>query len=244
MYRIGRTFLLLVTILAVSKGSAQNENSGIIQAFDYFRWQDSIAASSVAPPLAAKADTVVDAQGIRQRRHHTELSTNLLYLATATPNLTIDFGFARHWSFSVTGGFNAWKYPSYTNDMNKTVNPKTMHWLVIPELRFWFREHLSGGWIGINGAYADYKIGGIKAIPALKEHRYEGYLWSRGITLGWHWWAGRKHRTGVNAYIGVGFVTLKYDEYNACKCSKSTGTYDRSYIGPSRAGVSLTYVIK
>lgn len=211
--------------------SVDTLSQGDTKRFDYMQWQDSVG----------NPDSEVATQSVH---HHTEVSTNLLYLATATPNITIDLGFARRWSLALTAGYNPWKYASYTNDMNKTVNPKTMHWLVMPELRLWFHEHLQGGWIGLQAFYADYNIGGIKMISGIKNHRYDGNLWGQGLALGWHWWLGRKHRTGMNAYVGVGWVRVNYDEYKACQCSDLQESVERTYIGPTRLGLSLTYMIK
>lgn len=184
-------------------------------------------------------DTVVS-----DSHYHTELSTNLLYLATGTPNITLDFGIGRRWSLSLTSGYNPWKYGSYTNDKDETINPKTMHWLVMPELRFWFREHLLGGYIALHGVYADYNVGGVKLFRELERHRYAGHLWGWGATFGWHWWLGRKHRTGMNAYVGIGYVRLVYDQYKACHCGARIEEYERSYLGPTRLGLSLTYRLK
>ena len=174
--------------------------------------------------------------------HHTELRTNLLYLATATPNLSVDFGLASHWSLSLTAGYNPFKYPARNRTDNKTVNPKTMHWLVEPELKYWKEEHLSGWYGGVHLIYAQYNIGGISFIPALNENRYEGSLFGGGISLGWHKWIGK--RTGLDFSLGLGYLHLYYDKYKACNCSGVLGTYDRNYVGPTKAAVSLTYLIK
>lgn len=177
-------------------------------------------------------------------RHHTEIRTNLLYLATATPNLSIDFGFARHWSLSLTAGYNPWKYPKRHRDDDKTVNPKTLHWLVMPELKLWFREHLEGGYLGLHGIYAQYNVGGLSFIPALNNNRYDGYLYGGGLSFGWHWWLGRKHRTGLDLSLGAGYLRLHYDKYRACNCSGLLETVDENYFGPTKAAISFTYLIK
>lgn len=175
---------------------------------------------------------------------HTVLRTNLLYLVTASLNASIDIGLSCHWSLSLTAGFNPWKYPKRNRDDNKIVNPKTLHWLVMPELRFWPRGHLQRGYIGVYGQYAQYNVGGISFIPALNNSRYDGYLYGGGISIGWHWWLGRRHRTGLEASIGVGYLRLHYDRYRACNCSGLLETTDRDYIGPTKAALSLTYLIK
>ena len=175
---------------------------------------------------------------------HTVVRTNLLYLATASLNASIDIGLSCRWSLSLTAGFNPWKYPKRNRADNKIVNPKTLHWLVMPELRFWPRGHLQRGYIGVYGQYAQYNVGGISFIPALNNSRYDGYLYGGGISIGWHWWLGKKHRTGLEASIGVGYLRLHYDKYRACNCSGLIETTGKNYFGPTKAALSLTYLIK
>ena len=177
-------------------------------------------------------------------RHHVELRTNLLYLATATPNLSVDFGLARRWSLSLTAGYNPFKYPARHREDDKTVNPKTLHWLVMPELKLWFRKHLEGGYVGLHGLYAEYNVGGISFIPALNNNRYDGNLYGGGLSFGWHWWLGRKHRTGLDLSIGAGYLRLHYDKYRACNCSGLLETVSENYFGPTKAAISFTYLIK
>ena len=203
---------------------------------------DTLTADIFTIMESMQTDTVVSRKD--SVRHHTALRTNILYLATATPNLSVDFGFARHWSFGLTAGFNPFKYPARERDDNKTVNPKTLHWLVMPELRLWFREHLSGCYLGLHGAYAQYNIGGLSFISALNEHRYQGYLYGGGISFGWHLWLGKKHRTGLDLSLGAGYLRLHYDKYRACNCSGLLETVNQNYFGPTKAAISLTYMIK
>ncbi len=228
-----RIALLGITLLTgTTVCQAQYESADTVTAndFDYFAYVDTLTADS----------TVI----IDKIHYHTELRTNLLYLATATPNISVDFGFAQHWSLSLTAGYNPWKYPKRNRDDNKTVNPKTLHWLVMPELRLWFREHLERGYLGLYGQFAQYNVGGISFIPALNENRYEGRLYGGGVSLGWHWWLGRKHRTGLEASIGIGYLRLHYDKYRACNCSGLLETTDRNYVGPTKVALSLTYKLK
>lgn len=177
-------------------------------------------------------------------RHHVELRTNMLYLATTTPNISIDFGLADHWSLSLTASYNPFKFPKRNRDDGKIVNPKFMHWLVEPELKLWFDEHLEGWYMGLHGLYSEYNVGGISFISALNEDRYKGNLFGGGLSIGWHTWLGKKHRTGLDFSLGAGYLRLHYDKYKACNCSGVIGTYDRNYIGPTKAAISLTYMIK
>lgn len=174
--------------------------------------------------------------------HHTELSTNLLYLATTTFNASIDYGFAKQWSVSLTAGFNPFKFPQRHRNDGKIVNPKLMHWLVMPEVKCWFRHHFDGMYVGGHVIYAQYNVGGISFISALDNSRFDGYLYGGGISVGWHKWIGK--RTALDFSAGVGYLRLHYDKYKACNCSNILKTVGENYFGPTKMAVSLAYLIK
>ncbi len=174
--------------------------------------------------------------------HHTELRTNLLYLATATFNASIDYGLTKQWSLSMTVGYNPFKWPQRHRDDDKVVNPKTLHWLLMPEVKYWFTEHLNGLYVGGHAIYAQYNIGGISFIPALNNNRYDGNLFGTGVSVGWHKWIGK--RTALDFSFGLGYLHLHYDKYKACKCSGLLGIYNQNYFGPTKMAVSLAYLIK
>lgn len=172
------------------------------------------------------------------------LRTNVLYWGTLSPNLSVDLGLSCHWSAVLTAGFNIWKYPSYVNDRGKTVNPKFMHWLVMPEVRYWPRQHLERFFVGLHATYANYNVGGLKQFSALKNHRYDGWLAGGGVTAGWQWWLDRRHRWGVETSLGLGYLYLHYDDYPPCQCGELRSRVKKNYWGLTSIALSLTYRIK
>lgn len=62
------------------------------------------------------------------------VKTNLLYDATASPNLGVEWGFAPKWSADISGNFNDWAIKDHL----------WKHWFVQPEIRYWFCERFSG----------------------------------------------------------------------------------------------------
>lgn len=173
--------------------------------------------------------------------HHTELRTNLLYLATTTFNASIGYGLTKQLSLDLTVGYNPFKFPQrHLND--KIVNPKLMHWLVMPEVKYWFSEHLDGMYVGGHALFAQYNIGGISFISALDKNRYDGNMFGGGVSIGWHKWIGK--RTALDFSAGVGYLRLHYDKYKACKCSGILETVGENYFGPTKLAVSLAYLIK
>ena len=63
------------------------------------------------------------------------LKTNLAYWATATPNIGVETAIGKKWSLGVSGGAQWWQY----SDVRKL-----KHWLVQPELHYWFCETFNG----------------------------------------------------------------------------------------------------
>lgn len=60
-------------------------------------------------------------------------------------------------SVNVIGGYNPWNRKGKKGD-----NDKIVHWLIQPELRYWFCEPAGGHFIGIHAIATQYNIGGHK----------------------------------------------------------------------------------
>ena len=82
------------------------------------------------------------------------VKTNALYWATATPNVGFEFALSDRWTFELAGGYNPWT-------LNSEKNVKAKHFLVTPELRYWFCESFHGHFIGINANYTQFNISGM-----------------------------------------------------------------------------------
>lgn len=78
------------------------------------------------------------------------LKSNLLYDATATMNLGLEFGLARKWTLDVPVNYNPWKPDN---------GRRLRHWGIQPEIRYWFCERFNRTFIGLHGHYADFNIG-------------------------------------------------------------------------------------
>lgn len=132
---------------------------------------------------------------------HFALKNNLLYDATTTPNLGFEVGLSKKVTLDVSAGYNPFKF----ND-----GKKLKHWLVMPEVRYWTCEKFNGTFIGVHALGGQYNIAGIKLpfgiFPNLKDHRYDGYLYGGGLTLG-HQWILNK-RWSIEAAIGAGYARV------------------------------------
>lgn len=168
------------------------------------------------------------------------LKTNLLYWATTTPNATLDWRMADQWTGSITTGYNPWKFPSYEREEGM-VHPKLMHWLVMPEVKWWPCKAWERHAWGLHALYGNYNVGGIRFIKALRDYRYEGWMAGAGLSWTYHWVIG--NRWGLEASLGVGYVYFKYGKYDCVECSDKVGDFTRHYYGPTKAALSLILFI-
>ena len=72
------------------------------------------------------------------------IRNNLLYDATGTPNLGLEFQVGDHVSVGVNGSFKSWpRFLAWDNDVE--ANPQRWrHFLVAPEARYYFNEVFKG----------------------------------------------------------------------------------------------------
>ena len=75
-----------------------------------------------------------------------------------------------------------------------------------------------------------------------QEHRYEGWATGIGISYGYTWILGK--RWNLEANIGAGYIYTKYDKYECKTCGRFKGNQKKHYFGPTKAGISLIYIIK
>lgn len=173
------------------------------------------------------------------------VKTNLLYDATSTMNLGFEFGLSKKWTLDVSGNYNPWEFGE---------NRKMKHWMVQPEMRYWLCEKFNGHFFGIHAHGGQYNWGGM--LPwgfkngkmfgienrNILEHRYEGWLIGAGLSYGYQWILGK--RWSVEASLGIGYAYLDYAKYKCEKCGEKIGDGHKNYFGPTKAAVSIIYIIK
>lgn len=169
------------------------------------------------------------------------IKTNLLYGAyTYTPNLGVEIGLGRRTTLDISGGYNPWNLNSRGGDK------KLVHWLVQPEFRYFLCSRLGGHFFGVHGLYSEYNIGGHE-LPMLfgkesEKYRYEGTAYGGGITYGYQFLIGK--RWNLELSMGAGVVQMEYDKYDCVNCGVKQSTKSKTYYGPTKAAVTLIYIIK
>lgn len=174
------------------------------------------------------------------RAQNVALKTNLLYDASATINLGLEFGLSQQWTLDVSGNYNP-----FTFNHNK----KWKHWLVQPEFRYWFCDKFSGHFLGFHLLGGEYNVGnfnpGFKMFNSnfknIRYSRYEGWFMGAGIAYGYTWVLG-KH-WNFEAEIGFGYAFSRYDKYECGHCGKKIASAkNHHYVGPTKAAINLVYV--
>lgn len=140
------------------------------------------------------------------------LKTNLLYDATATVNLGVEFALAAKWSMDVSGNYNAWVFSD---------NLKWKHAMVQPELRYWLCERFNGHFVGTHLHAGAFNVGALPSLGGLvsdnmRQYRYEGYFYGGGFTYGYSWILN--NRWSLEAVMGLGYARINYDKYPCGDC--------------------------
>ncbi len=168
------------------------------------------------------------------------LHTNVLYWATTTPNLGVDYKISSQYTVSGTIGYNAFNFPQSFGADNAS-NPKLHHWLVMPELKRWFCRSYERDYIGVHALYGQYNAGGVSFPSFLSKHRYKGYALGCGVSYGYQLALG--HRCGLEFSLGIGYIYLENDKYIAGRCGKKTGHLKKHYFGPTKLSLSFIFYI-
>ncbi len=173
------------------------------------------------------------------------IKTNLLYDATATINLGVEFALGRNTTLDISGNYNAW----YTD---KSKNYKIRHSLIQPEFRYYFDERFKGHYVGVHLLAGEYNVNGgnwlfgtmisMRTISDLEEGRYQGVGYGVGATYGYV--TPIANRLDLEFNIGVGYIFLDYDRYGSRKCAPFIESDSDGYIGLTKLGVTLSYTIK
>lgn len=167
------------------------------------------------------------------------LKNNLVYDATLTPNLALEFGLGKKTTLDLGGGYQWW---DYGGEKEK----KFKHWLAQPELRFWSCERFNGFFWGVHLHGGEFNVAGLKlpfgAFPLLEERRYEGYFYGGGLSIGKQWILGK--RWNFEASIGAGYARVHYDRFNCGTCEPKQDDGIKNYFGVTRATLSFVYFLK
>jgi hypothetical protein len=162
------------------------------------------------------------------------VQTNLLYWAAATPNVALEFGLAKRWSVALGAAYNPFQLQKGgTNQI----------WFTQPEFRYWFCQRFENHFVGVHAIYGGFNIGQVGFLSdTLVDHRYKGAAYGAGIAWGYH--LPTRGRWAWEFSLGAGYVVVDYDKYNCAECDDLEESKKHRWLGPTKAAVTLMYIIK
>ncbi len=147
------------------------------------------------------------------------LKTNLLYgAATLTPNIAAEVALSPMWTIEAAYSTNPWNYRAKGAGV---ASRKLLHGVARVEGRRWLCERFNGHFLALHGLYSEYNVAG-----------WDIY----DLPLGRSW--------NVEFTAGVGVYRMRYDRYSCLTCSTDSTPQSKTWVGPSRIGVSLELLIK
>jgi hypothetical protein len=167
--------------------------------------------------------------------------TNLLYgLGTLTPNIAAEVALAPKWTLEAAYSTNPWNWRAPGKDVPSR---KLLHGIARVEGRYWLCERFSGHFIGVHALYSEFNVSGWD-IPLLfeKEYRYHGNAWGGGVAWGYDLPLGRSWNLELTA--GVGVYRMNYKRYSCVVCSEEFTPIKKTWVGPSRLGITIEFLIK
>lgn len=163
------------------------------------------------------------------------VKTNLPHLFTATPNLGVEYVFARKYSVELSGGVNPFKFGD---------DAQLKHWIIWPEVRYWIQEPYNGHFFGVHGLVGEFNVGGIKLpikrLEALESRRYDGKARGAGVSYGYQWIIGNNLVLELTA--GLGVARFEYESFNLGKDGDKVGQGKKNYFGPTKGAIAIGYV--
>ena len=167
------------------------------------------------------------------------LKSNLLYDVFATLNAGVEEGLADRWTLDVSANYNGWPLSH---------DRKWKHWLLQPEVRYWFCDRWAGHFVGAHALAGQYNVGNLDNnlsflgtdFSRLSDKRYQGWFAGLGLVYG-HSWILNKH-WNLEALFGFGWIYTRYDVYPCAHCgTKVAEDKPHNYIGPTKAAINLVY---
>ena len=180
--------------------------------------------------LILLCSTEVNAQSIA-------VKSDLLTGALSSPNIAVEVKLSNR--FTLETGFHYNPFPAGENKRWK-------HWFLQPELRYWKCQPYGGHFFGAHLIYGVYNVGNMKLplglFKGVRSSRYEDDFMGAGISYGYHFILSP--RWSIEASLGVGFLHTGYERYRCLHCGEKTGSGNKNFIAPTKAAVSLVYVIR
>ena len=183
------------------------------------------------------------------------VKSNIVYDATGTFNLGMEYAVNKQISIDLSGNYNGWDLMSDGRSWQ--------HWMVQPEVRYWMLESFNGHYFGVHGIYGNMKFARLDfgLMDLERAFMYDGPMFGGGVSYGYQLYI--TPRLNIEFSVGVGYLNLKYkktvykerenpntgpaDEYKPgipyAGPNGFLGEFKKGYFGPTKLGISIVYII-
>jgi hypothetical protein len=193
-----------------------------------------------APDMSlATPGTVVSTGVSRRRLSGFALKTNVLHGAVGlAPNLYGEVGLGRRTSIEAGFARNGWNRYGTRGENRK------VHGGVTGEFRWWMCERFNGHFFGAHAFWRFYNVGGndVPLVGFERDFRYEGTAVGGGLTYGYA--LPIAPRWNLEFHAGIGVAHMSYEKFGCAVCADPVGKTDKTYLLPTRAAVTLSFIIK
>ena len=158
------------------------------------------------------------------------IKTNLLYDIASVTNVSVEVGYAKHYSFELLGTFSPWDYGRETLQFRTAI--------LQPEFRYWFSEGWTRHFVGLHAHLGWYNIAPGGKVR-YQDHNGNSPLVGVGLSYGYvvpftsHW--------GAEFSVGAGYAYLLYDKFYNIHNGAQFGTGEKHYFGLTKLGASVYY---
>lgn len=231
--------ILMISLLPDDQTDIENATFKIVnqefRKLDSTEVRRSLLTTAVPKPTLSSLSLLTFSRQERLSLKKTTLAikTNLLYDLTSTFNLGAEVRLSDRFTFDLSVNYNPWTF----ND-----NKKISHLMFQPELRYWLCESFKGHFFGFHTQYARFNVGGVGFTDYMKDHRFQGDMYGAGFSYGYQWYLSP--RWSMEATVGFGYNYLDYKRYECKNCGTYIDSDKKNYFGPTKAGISLIYMIK
>lgn len=163
------------------------------------------------------------------------LKTNLLTDVVGTIGLAAEVKLNNRLSLDLSGTWNPFTFSD---------GVKYKHWMIRPELRYWFSRPMHHHFIGIHaiGGQFNMQRGSFpfNIYPSLRDYNYQGWAAGAGISYGYRW--NFTSRLAMEGVVGIGYMHADYDKYKCGKCGEKIGS--GKYNGITATHLALNFIYR
>ena len=163
------------------------------------------------------------------------IKSNIPYLATGALNVDIEVALSPKLTLDLSYGINPFSFGN---------NKKWNHWLLQPEVRYWFCERFYGSFLGLHIGASEYNFSGVK-IPTINgsnDFRYEGWAAMGGLSYGYSMILGG--RWNLETTLGIGAIYTDYKKFECPECGKLLKKRSDTFFAPTKINISIIYMLK